>query len=55
MYVDVVSQAGVDQSTEIWLDSIEDRLAYRRWYCGHYHTDRTVGKIRFMFNDFVAL
>jgi 3-oxoacid CoA-transferase subunit A len=45
----------VDKSTEQWLDGIEDRLDYNRWYCGHYHTDKTIGKMRFLFNDFLEL
>ena len=28
-----------DMSFEIWLDGIEERLAYRRWYAGHYLID----------------
>jgi len=55
MFVGGVNQAGVDKSTEQWLDSIEDRLQYNRWYCGHYHTDKTVDKLRFMFNDFIEM
>jgi 3-oxoacid CoA-transferase subunit A len=50
-----IDQGNVDQSTEIWLDAIEDKLEYRRWYCGHYHTDKTIDKLRFMFNDFLEL
>ena len=34
-----VDQSRVDKSTEEWLDRIEDRLDYGKWYCGHYHTE----------------
>ena len=37
MFMSGVIQAGVDKSTEIWLDTIEDRLSYTRWFCGHFH------------------
>jgi len=55
MFIGGVNQAGVDKSTEKWLDAIEDKLHYDRWYCGHYHTDKTIDRLRFMFNDFMEL
>ena len=47
-----VNQNMVDKSTEQWLDSIEERLDYKKWYCGHYHTIKEVGHFQFMFNNF---
>ena len=44
-----VDQSQVDKSTEEWLDTIEGRLDYRKWYCGHYHTDKKVDRITIMF------
>jgi 3-oxoacid CoA-transferase subunit A len=41
----------VDNSTEQWLDSIDDKLAYEKWYCGHYHTSKLIDKLLFMFED----
>ena len=35
-----VDQNSVDKSTEVWLDGIEDRMEYKKWYCGHYHVNR---------------
>jgi calcineurin-like phosphoesterase family protein len=34
------------------LDTIEQRLTYRKWYCGHYHTDKSIDCLQFMFHDF---
>lgn len=48
-----VDQSTVDQSTEEWLDTIEDRCTYGRWLCGHYHIDKEIDNIRFMYNDFI--
>jgi len=50
-----VDQSGVDKSTEIWLDSIEERLSYKKWLCGHYHTSKVIDRMRFMFEDFIEL
>ena len=44
-------QSKVDKSTEIWLDSIEDRLTYKHWYAGHYHTEKTIDKLTLMFES----
>lgn len=50
-----IDQSSVDKSTEEWLDMIEDSLNYDKWYCGHYHTDKSIDKLRFMFEDIKEL
>ena len=47
-----IDQSKVDKSTEIWLDNIENRLDYKKWYCGHYHTEKKIDKIEIMFNNY---
>lgn len=54
-FIPGVDQSTVDTSTEEWLDKIEQSLSYGRWLCGHYHTDKTVDRMRFMFNDIMLL
>lgn len=49
MFQPMIDQGTVDRSTEIWLDEIEDKLEYEKWYCGHYHTEKRIDKMRFMF------
>lgn len=39
---------GVDQSTEHWLDRVEDSMQYKKWYAGHFHVDVTIGKLEIM-------
>lgn len=51
MFIEGIDQSTVDNSTEEFLDKIEEKLTYQTWYCGHYHTDKKVDKIRFMFHD----
>ena len=55
VFLSMIDQSSVDKSTEQWLDTIESRLHYERWYCGHYHTDKEIDKIRFMFQDYTML
>lgn len=51
LFLSMVDQSTVDESTEIWLDEIEKRLEYQWWYAGHYHTARCKNKIQIMFED----
>lgn len=50
-----VDQSKVDKSTEQWLDTIEDKLNYKRWYCGHWHVNKHIDKIHFLYHDFKVL
>lgn len=51
MFLSGLDQSRVDRSTEIWLDGIEDRLNYRKWYCGHYHVDKRMDRLEFLFQS----
>lgn len=46
-----IDQRKVDRSTEDWLDTIEKKLSYDRWLCGHWHIDKSVNKLRFLNKD----
>ena len=50
MFLDEIDQSAVDNTTEYFLDEIENTTDYNKWYCGHYHTDKDIDKIKFMFN-----
>lgn len=52
-FIHGIDQSLVDNSTEIWLDSVEEKLNYSQWYCGHYHTSKVVDRMRFMFTDVI--
>lgn len=54
VFLPFIDQSEVDKSTEEWLDSIENRLAYRKWYCGHYHTEKKIDKMEFLFESIKA-
>ena len=46
-----IDQSRVSKRMEDFLDRVEDLISYEHWYCGHWHIDRTAGKLRFMFHD----
>lgn len=54
-FLSQIDQSTVDQTMEKWMDEIEDQTDYRKWYCGHYHTDRNVDNVRIMFHDIIEL
>ncbi len=55
MFLPNIDQNSVDYSTEKWLGSIEAQLSYSAWFCGHWHTNKDVHKIHFLFDRICAL
>lgn len=51
VFLEGLDQSTVDKSTEEWLGRIEERIAYDRWYCGHYHTEKRVDRMRFLYQS----
>ncbi len=51
VFISGVDQSSVDNSLEYYLDDIENNTDYKYWYCGHFHTEKKIDKIRFMYND----
>ena len=48
-------QKSVDKSTEMWLDSIENRLHYDKWYVVHFHTEKQIDKLEILFENYAVL
>lgn len=46
-----IDQSLVDKTTENWLDLIEDRLDYSKWYAGHYHTEKKIEKLQILYES----
>ena len=44
-----IDQSTVDDSTERWLDTIEESTDYKAWYCGHWHINKRIDKMHFLF------
>ena len=54
-FLPFIDQKQVDKTTEAWLGMLEERLSYRKWFCGHYHIRKNVGNLQFMYSDFDVL
>ena len=37
------------------LDGIEEKVDYKAWLCGHWHIEKQIDKLRFLFHDVVSL
>lgn len=55
MFISGIDQSKVDDSTERWLDKIEDTLDYKAWFCGHWHCNKHIDKLHFLFQDWEVL
>lgn len=47
-----VDQSTVDTSTEKWFDKIEESTEYKAWFCGHWHINKRIDKMHFLFHGF---
>lgn len=45
-----VNQNTVDSGTERWLDTIEENTGYSAWFCGHWHIDKRIDRMHFLFH-----
>ena len=52
MYIPHIHQESVDNSTELWLDEIEDSIDYIAWFCGHWHVGKRIDKMHFLYQGY---
>lgn len=52
VFLPMIDQSTVDSSTEHWLDHIEESIEYKAWFCGHWHIDKRIDKMHFLFHSF---
>jgi len=53
-FLPMVDQSTVDNSTERWLDQIEGLIDYKGWLCGHWHINKRIDRMHFLFHNFEA-
>ena len=52
VFLPMIDQSTVDDGTEHWLDKIEEAVEYKAWFCGHWHIDKRVDKMHFLYHGF---
>lgn len=52
MFIPGIDQSTVDCSTEHWLERIEEMVDYKAWYCGHWHINKRIDKMHFLFHGY---
>ena len=50
-FLSCIDQSTVDNTTEQWLDMIEEKLDYKAWYLGHWHINKRIDKLHFLMHD----
>ena len=56
MFLGMIDQSTVDDSMEHWLDQINAILHKgSKWYCGHWHTNKKVDHMHFLYEDIIDL
>lgn len=53
-FLPMIDQSTVDTSTEVWLDKIEENVDYGAWLCGHWHINKRIDKLQFLYHDFIC-
>ena len=51
VFLSGIDQKKVDKTMEEFLDKVEENVEYDKWYCGHFHTEKILDKIEFMFEN----
>lgn len=51
-FISGLDQSTVDNSTEIWLDTVYNSIGQlENWYCGHFHGNKVIDNIYFLFDE----
>lgn len=46
-----LSQTDIDTSQEEFLQNVYNSISFNKWYCGHWHIEKEIDKIRFMYQE----
>ena len=49
-----IDQSTVDNSTEEWLGQVEAQLEYGAWLCGHWHINKRIDKLQFLYHNVIC-
>lgn len=55
IFANLVDESLLDFSLESYFDELENRLTYKKWFCGHYHINFDSEKFQIIYKEFVKL
>ena len=54
-YLSNIDQKSVNKTTENFLDESEEKIHYKRWFCGHWHVEKSVENVMFLFKTIIEI
>ena len=56
LFLSFIKQKNVDKSMEKFLDIVLDKVSFKTWFLGHYHSDEWLNsKTRLLYNDIIEI
>ncbi len=55
VFVPGIDESKVDRTMEYFLDKVEENIDYNKWYCGHFHTEKQIDNVEFMYKNIKVL
>ena len=55
LFLGCVDQNSVDKTMEYFLQEVYNKIEFKEWFFGHYHSDESNGKMRLLFNTIIEL
>ena len=55
LFLGCIDQNSVDKTMEYFLQDVYNKIEFKEWFFGHYHSDESNGKMRLLFNTIIEL
>lgn len=55
LFLNCIDQKTVDNSMEIFLQKIADKLTFEHWFFGHFHDEMDKGKYSMLYNEIIGI
>ena len=55
LFLPTIDQSRVDKSMEIFLGEVESSITYGKWYFGHFHGNKNMGRFEMLFDKIKAI
>lgn len=55
LFLPLIDQSTVDNSTELWLTEVEKNIEYKKWFFGHFHDNREKEKYQMLYHKIISI